>query len=123
MLPKKQRRIEAKEKMKDKDTLARAILHMVGYGRKLSAWSIGNFNKKEMFEIFKYLKRQKQNEKVGLRVLVTSEVAEALRISNDYARELLRRGVIPGYKEGRRGGFRVLEKDVDAYVKRKMKEA
>ena len=55
------------------------------------------------------------------RILKTNEVAEALRVSEDYVRGLCRRGKLRCYKEGRRGGFRVLESDVEAYINRRMR--
>ncbi len=53
------------------------------------------------------------------KILLTSEVAERLRISEGYLRELIRKGKIKAYKEGRRGGYRIGEKAVQEYVKGK----
>ncbi len=53
------------------------------------------------------------------KILLTGEVAEILRISEGYLRELIRKGKIKAYKEGRRGGYRITEKAVEEYVKGK----
>ena len=55
-------------------------------------------------------------------LLLTKEVAEILRVSEEYVRELIRRGKIRAYKEGRRSGFRVSPDDVEAYIQEKYKE-
>lgn len=55
-------------------------------------------------------------------LLLTREAAEALRVSEDYLRELIRKGKIRAYKEGRRGGYRIKRKEVEMYVKRKHDE-
>jgi len=52
-------------------------------------------------------------------ILLTKEVAEMLRISEDYVRELIRKGKIKAYKEGRRGGFRIPTEEVNKYIKQK----
>ncbi len=56
------------------------------------------------------------------RILLTNEVAGMLRISEGYLRELIRKGVIKAYKEGRRGGYRIMEEEVEKYVKNKHKD-
>lgn len=56
------------------------------------------------------------------KVLLTKEVAQMLRLSEEYVRELIRQRKIKAYKEGRRGGFRVPTEEVDRYVKEKMRE-
>ncbi len=53
------------------------------------------------------------------RILLTGEVADMLRISEGYLRELMRKGEIKAYKEGRRGGYRIMEEEVEKYVKKK----
>ena len=53
-------------------------------------------------------------------VLVTKEVAKLLRVSEEYVRQLIRGKIIRAYKEGRRGGFRILKEDVDRYIKVKL---
>ena len=55
-------------------------------------------------------------------ILITKEVAEMLRVSEEYVRELIRQRKLKAYKEGRRGGYRVTIKEVDNYVKRKHQE-
>ncbi len=56
------------------------------------------------------------------RILLTGEAAKILRISEGYLRELIRNGEIKAYKEGRRGGYRITEEEVERYVRRKHKE-
>jgi len=53
------------------------------------------------------------------KVLLTKEVAEILRVSEEYVRELIRRKKLRAYKEGRRGGYRVTVKEVQNYVNQK----
>jgi len=57
-----------------------------------------------------------------MKILLTKEVAEFLRVSPDHVRNLAREGKLKCYKEGRRGGFRFTEEDVQVYIKKKLKE-
>jgi excisionase family DNA binding protein len=57
------------------------------------------------------------------KVLLTKEVAEMLRLSEEYVRELIRQRKIKAYKEGRRGGFRITMSEVQRYINRKLREA
>jgi excisionase family DNA binding protein len=50
-------------------------------------------------------------------ILLTKEVAQLLRVSEDYVRDLIRQKKIKAYKEGRRGGFRIPQDAVDHYIK------
>ena len=56
------------------------------------------------------------------KVLLTKEVAEMLRLSEEYVRELIRQRKIKAYKEGRRGGYRITMGEVRKYINRKLKE-
>jgi len=56
------------------------------------------------------------------KVLLTKEVAELLRVSEEYVRELIRRKKLRAYKEGRRGGYRVMQDELKKYVHDKHKE-
>ena len=56
------------------------------------------------------------------KVLLTKEVAEMLRLSEEYVRELIRQRKIKAYKEGRRGGYRITPDEVKRYISRKFKE-
>lgn len=56
------------------------------------------------------------------KILLTKEVAQLLRLHEEYVRELIRKGKIKAYKEGRRGGYRVTVEEVDNYIKRKHQE-
>ena len=55
-------------------------------------------------------------------ILITKEVAEMLRVSEEYVRELIRQRKLKAYKEGRRGGFRVTMKAVEDYITKKHRE-
>ena len=57
-----------------------------------------------------------------VKVLVTKEVAQMLRLSEEYVRELIRARKLKAYKEGRRGGFRVTKEEVENYIARKHHE-
>ena len=57
-----------------------------------------------------------------VKVLVTKEVAQMLRLSEEYVRELIRDRKLKAYKEGRRGGFRVTTEAVEEYIYKKHKE-
>ena len=54
-------------------------------------------------------------------ILVTKEVAQLLRVSEEYIRELIRQKKLRAYQEGRRGGYRILKEDVDKYINIKLK--
>lgn len=56
------------------------------------------------------------------KVLVTKEVAEMLRLSEEYVRELIRQRKLKAYKEGRRGGYRITLDEVKSYIDRKQQE-
>lgn len=56
------------------------------------------------------------------KVLLTKEVAEILRVSEEYVRELIRRKKLRAYKEGRRGGYRIMRKELEKYVHNKYAE-
>jgi excisionase family DNA binding protein len=57
------------------------------------------------------------------KILLTKEVADMLRLSEEYVRELIRQRKIKAYKEGRRGGYRITMDEVKRYISRKLKEA
>lgn len=57
-----------------------------------------------------------------VKVLITKEVAQMLRLSEEYVRELIRQRKIKAYKEGCRGGFRVTMDEIDNYIARKHRE-
>lgn len=52
-------------------------------------------------------------------ILITKEVAQILRVSEDYVRNLIHNRKIKAYKEGRRGGFRIHKDEVNNYIKKK----
>lgn len=56
------------------------------------------------------------------KVLLTKEVAEMLRLSEEYVRELIRQRKLKAYKEGRRGGYRITLEEVEKYIDKKHKE-
>lgn len=49
-------------------------------------------------------------------ILLTKEVADMLRVSEEYVRELVRKKKIGAYSEGRRGGFRIPMDEVEKYI-------
>ena len=55
-------------------------------------------------------------------ILLTKEVAELLRVSEEHVRELIRQRKLRAYKEGRRGGYRITKKEVQNYIKKKHQE-
>lgn len=57
------------------------------------------------------------------KLLLTSEVAEKLRVSIDYVRQLIRERKLKAYKEGRRGGYRIREQDVLEYMEEKLRDS
>ena len=56
------------------------------------------------------------------KVLLTKEVAEMLRLSEEYVRELIRQRKLKAYQEGRRGGYRITSIEVRRYIERKHRE-
>ncbi len=56
-----------------------------------------------------------------LKVLLTREVAEMLRISEEHVRDLIRQGKLNAYKEGRRGGYRITMEEVERYIEGRFK--
>ena len=53
-------------------------------------------------------------------ILITKEAADYLKVSAAYIRQLIRRKKLRAYKEGRRGGYRVLKEDISKYIKQKL---
>jgi len=53
------------------------------------------------------------------KLLTTKEVAEILRVSEQHVRSLMNKGLIKAYKEGRKGGYRTYEDEVNRYIKEK----
>ena len=52
-------------------------------------------------------------------IFLTKEVAKYLKVSEAYIRQLIRCEELRAYKEGRRGGYRVLKEDIDKYIEKK----
>lgn len=55
-------------------------------------------------------------------ILITKEVAKMLRVSEDHVRDLIRNRKIKAYKEGRRGGYRIMMEEVNRYISKKQSE-
>ena len=55
-------------------------------------------------------------------ILLTKEVAQMLRVGEEYVRELIRQRKLKAYKEGRRGGYRITTEEVNRYIKEKHRE-
>ena len=56
------------------------------------------------------------------KILVTKEVAQILRLHEEYVRELIRQRKLKAYREGRRGGYRITMKAVEDYIDKKHRE-
>lgn len=56
------------------------------------------------------------------KILVTKEVAQMLRLHEEYVRELIRRRKLKAYREGRRGGYRITMKAVEDYIDKKHRD-
>ena len=56
------------------------------------------------------------------KILVTKEVAEMLRLHEEYVRLLIRQRKLKAYREGRRGGYRITMKAVEDYIDKKHRE-
>jgi len=50
------------------------------------------------------------------KLLLTKEAAKILRVSEEYLRSLIRQKKINAYKEGRRGGYRIPQAEIDKYI-------
>lgn len=57
-----------------------------------------------------------------MKILLTKEVAQMLRLHEEYVRELIRQRKLKAYKEGRRGGYRITMESVEEYIDKKHKE-
>ena len=57
------REYEKRIMLKSKDDLCHEILKQIGFGAKSSIYSEGNFNKKEVLTIYRYIKAQKMKER------------------------------------------------------------
>lgn len=53
-------------------------------------------------------------------IITTKEAAKYLKISEAYVRLLIRKKKLRAYEEGRRGGYRILKKDINEYIKNKL---
>lgn len=53
-------------------------------------------------------------------ILLTKEAAKLLKVSRGYVRGLIRDGKLRAYKEGRRGGFRILRGEVEKYIQMRL---
>ena len=56
-------------------------------------------------------------------IYTTKDVARILRVTPFHVSALGRKGIIRGYKEGRKGGYRFLRSDVEKYVINKYRDA
>lgn len=55
-----------------------------------------------------------------LKLFNTHEVADLLRVSEMHVRNMIKTGRLRGYKEGRKGGCRIKEEDVDQYIESRL---
>ena len=56
------------------------------------------------------------------KILLTKEVAQLLRLHEEYVRELIRQKKLKAYREGRRGGYRITSEAVQDYIDKKHKD-
>ncbi len=56
-------------------------------------------------------------------LLKTKEVAGLLRVGEPFVRELIRKKKIRAYREGKRGGYRILRGEVEKYIQSRLEEA
>ena len=54
-------------------------------------------------------------------ILRTKEAAKYLKVGEAYIRRLIRLKKLRAYREGRRGGYRILKADVKKYIQQKLK--
>jgi excisionase family DNA binding protein len=52
-----------------------------------------------------------------IKILLTKEVAEMLRLSEEHVRALIRQRKLKAYQEGKRGGYRIELSEVRRYIK------
>lgn len=55
-------------------------------------------------------------------ILRTKEAAEYLKVGEAYIRRLIRLKKLRAYREGRRGGYRLLKEDINKYIVQKLKK-
>jgi excisionase family DNA binding protein len=53
-------------------------------------------------------------------ILRTKEVAEILKVSLGYVRELIRDKKLKAYKVGNRGGFRISKQELERFIKSRL---
>jgi len=53
-------------------------------------------------------------------ILRTKEAAKYLKVGEAYIRQLIRLKKLRAYREGRRGGYRILKEDINKYIKQKL---
>ena len=54
-------------------------------------------------------------------ILRTKEAAKYLKVGEAYIRSLIRSKKLRAYREGRRGGYRILKTDIKKYINQKLK--
>ena len=57
-----------------------------------------------------------------MKLCTIEEVADMLRISEEHTRVLVRKKKLKAYKEGRRGGYRILDTSVEEYISKRLEE-
>ena len=56
------------------------------------------------------------------KLLLTKEAASILRVSEEHLRLLIRSKKIAAYKEGRRGGYRISQSEIENYIAMRRKD-
>ncbi|MBF0384354.1 MAG: excisionase family DNA-binding protein [Candidatus Omnitrophica bacterium] len=54
-------------------------------------------------------------------IIRTKEAAKYLKVGEAFIRQLIRLKKLRAYREGRRGGYRILKEDINIYIKQKLK--
>ena len=57
-----------------------------------------------------------------IELYTTKEVSKMLRVGTAHVSAMAGKGIIRSYKEGQKGGFRFLKKDIQSYINKKFAE-
>lgn len=63
---------------------------------------------------------QKGGQLKMMNILTSKEVADVLKVSTNHVQKLCKNGELKSYKEGRKGGFRILESSLNEYIMKRM---
>lgn len=57
---------------------------------------------------------------IYLQLVTTHEAAEMLRVSGQHIRNMIKKGILKAYKEGRKGGYRIDKNSINNYAQKKI---